>query len=70
MDEFTEDQQELYDRPVIKIKPAFNGEWTIETFTFDGDIEGRFHAIDNNMLIIAIQRAIDSKGPEFGPEVN
>ena len=69
-DEFTEEQKKLLGRAKMIILPAFNDEWVIEVYSHDDELQGRFNAVDNQMLISAIQSAIDEDGPLHGPEVN
>jgi len=64
MSDFTEEQEELFEKPVLTISPCFNGEYVIETYTIHGEFLGRFNATDEEVVIEAIRAALtNGNGP-------
>lgn len=65
--DFTDEQKELLNKPVITIMPSFNQEWVVEVHSYEGDLIGRLNVVDDDTLIGAIRAAItdDSTPPRF-----
>jgi len=69
-EEFTEQQLEFRSLPSFSIYPSFNGEWVIEVYNHNGDLEGRFNVTDSNTLIWALRAEVTGKEGPPGFETN
>lgn len=69
MDDFTQEQHELMNKPKFIIMPAFNNEWVIEVYNQQDEFQGRFNATDNEVLLEALRSEIDGNG-DFGLSEN
>lgn len=65
----TQDQNELLAKPVVTIMPAFNNEWVIEVHTYEGELVGRFTAVDSATALISLQSLLMKyqDPPRFDP---
>jgi len=66
MKDYTEEQKDLLEKPVITIMPAFNNEWVIEVTDYTGELQGRFNAETGEIAIQAIESALCGERPDFG----
>lgn len=57
-DGFTDEQNKLFNKETIKITPSFGDEWVVETFDVDGNLLGRFNAVDADHVVGAIKSVL------------
>lgn len=58
MKNYTDEQKDLLEKPVIMIMPAFNGEWIIEVTTHDGELHGRFNAESGEVALQSLRTVL------------